>query len=285
MVTSGHGEMFNQLIIPAKSSDALMPVKDKEPFQATHYYGGYNSVKSYTFMIVRSKDYHGKDMISVEGYPLQYAKRYGNSTESKMRFCVEEAGLKDPVILLDNLKKGFLICNGSSYAIVMYSDRAKGSILCNANQLCLDEKSMATLKEVCKYKERCIKYSNFNTYVQKSLTSEDMLLLYDVFTDKLSLPIYHNLWARLDFAKHLRDKRELFISFTKEQQATLLYEILHLMQCKPVSLADLSLLGLGNHTGHISIRRNIANLDLKIIFRSPTGFYTHIIRVQDLLKS
>ncbi|MCD8286526.1 MAG: type II CRISPR RNA-guided endonuclease Cas9 [Clostridia bacterium] len=282
MVNAGHGEMFDQQIVPAGTHDGLIPIKDKEPLNNTSRYGGYNSVHFSSFMLVRSLDKNGKPMLTMEWYPLYYEKRYGNSAEEKTRYCEQTLGIKNPVILLDNIKSGTLISKKGSYATI----RGKAGddiIICNANQLHLDRNSMITLNEVCRYMDSRSKYRKKDLPMKESVSIDSLLALYDVFTEKLAIPAYKNLRYNGNYAGLLMKGRTAFVNLTKEQQAMVLYEILHLLQCKPRSLADLSAIGGAKFAGALKQCMNVTGQDLKFIFQSPTGYYTNIVSVKDML--
>ncbi|MCD8307266.1 MAG: type II CRISPR RNA-guided endonuclease Cas9, partial [Clostridia bacterium] len=282
MVTSGYGEMFDQQIVPAGTHDNLIPIKDRAPFYNTSRYGGYNSVHFSSYMLVRSLDKNGKPMLTMEWYPLHYEKRYGNSTEEKIRYCEQILGFKDPVIVLNNIKAGTLISKRGSYATI----RGKAGddiIICNANQLHLDRNSMITLNEVCRYMDSRFMYRKKDLPMKESISSGDLLSLYDVFTEKLAIPAYKNLRYNGNYAGLLMNGRTAFLTLTKEQQAAVLYEILHLLQCKPRSLADLSAIGGSKYAGALKQSMNLTGQDVKFIFQSPTGYYTRIISVKDML--
>ncbi|MCD8294802.1 MAG: type II CRISPR RNA-guided endonuclease Cas9 [Clostridia bacterium] len=282
MVNAGGGSMFDQQIVPAGTNDGLIPIKDKEPFNDTGRYGGYNKPGISFFMLVRSLDKHGKPMLTIEGYPLHYEKRFGNSTDEKIRYCVQILKLKNPEIVLDNIKTGTLVCRNGSY-VTIRGKTNNSIILCNDNQLHLDRNSAATLKEVCKYMDTRSKYRKNDLPIKDSMSSEDLLSLYDVFTEKLAMPMYNNLWPSADFSKLLKDGRTIFTNLTREQQAALLYEILHLFQCKPQSLANLTIIGGAKLAGSLKLNKNITGQSIKFIFQSPTGYYARIVNVKDLL--
>ncbi|MCD8286698.1 MAG: type II CRISPR RNA-guided endonuclease Cas9 [Clostridia bacterium] len=284
MVISGHGEMFARQVVPPGSFNGMLPIKDRAPLNDTNLYGGYTSEHVSYSMVVRSLDKNGNPVLTLEGYPLHYDKRYGSSTEEKVRFCTERLGLRSPSIVLDNIKTGTLMYKNGSYVTLNTATRTDVGLR-NANQLHLDNNSTAILNEVCMYIDSCSKYREKNLPLKESVSTDNLLALYDVFTEKLALPVYRELRPQTDYAGFLMDARPKFINMTREQQAMLLYEILHLLQCKTYSPANLSAIGGGRYAGLISMGKIVSEKDLKFIFRSPTGYYTRIVTMEDLCKS
>ena len=280
MTTKGHGNLFDVNPVPAGKNDDLVPVKQKGPRSDTSRYGGYNKATIACFLLVRSRGKKGEKRLSLEGYPLWLDLQTGGTKEAKLQFCREKRGLEDPEILFDNIKINTLFCLNGSYAWLR--GKSGNQILwCNANQLFLDKKNLATLKKVSNFLREKKRSRSPDLRVGEKLTGEDRTRLYDALTEKLESPHYAGLSAAGQ-APLLKEKRELFLSLSAEDQCRVLFEILRLMQCNSV-LSDLTLLGGAAHAGANTTNRFLKDLRVKMIFQSPTGHYRQVIDLEKLL--
>lgn len=285
MTERGKGELFNATIKPANGGSKLISLKERGAVADTNKYGGYDSATTAYFMLVKSKGKKGKPLLSLEAYPLMYETRFTDNEEAKLRFC-EDIGLISPEIIIDELKINTLICIDGSYAYL----RGKSNnnlLLCNANQLYLEECDMKTLKKVTTFINSCKKLSKPD--LQKiNIKKEDeeqfdknLLTLYDTLLDKLSSPVYSGLSVK---GQHpfLMEKRSVFEKLSREQKSRVLVEVLHLMQCNSV-ISNFTLLDGSKYAGSISTNKFIQDKNVKIILQSPTGYYRKVISIGQFL--
>ena len=121
--------------------------KGKAPLNDTSKYGGYDKETTAYFMLVKSRDKKKKDktLLSLECVTVLADKNF-RTAEDKLKYCEKELGLKEPEILIEKIKLNTLFKINGSYAWIRgrTNDRL---VLCNANQLWLDNGSAKELKK------------------------------------------------------------------------------------------------------------------------------------------
>lgn len=279
MTMDGKGGLFDVNPVPAGKNEGLVPLKQHGAIADTAKYGGYNKASTAYFLLVRSKGKKGKMMLSLEAYPLWRRLQTAGSKEDKLCFCVEQ-GLIEPEILMDPIKLNTLFCIGGSYAWLRGRTGSR-VIWCNANQLFLDEESARYLKKIGNHMRDRKKYNNPELAVRDCITTEENLRLYDRLTEKLDSPVYAGLSLKGQVS-FLREKRADFASLSREDQCRVIFEVLHLTQCNSVA-ADFTLLGGPAHAGIVLSSKFIQDLQIKLIFQSPTGYYRRIVDLKEFL--
>ena len=280
MTENGKGALFNVQPKPAGKNADLIPLKAHGAIADTAKYGGYDSASTAYFMLVRSRGKKGKVLLSLEAYPLWLHLRSGGAQAEKLRYCSEKAGLVQPEILIDNIKLNTLFCIEGSYAWLRGRslDRV---IWCNANQLFLDEAGVRTLKNISNYINDRKRLRKPDLAAGERISAEENVRLYDVLIEKLASPVYKGL-AVCRQVPFLQENRAAFIALPREQQCLLLFEVLHLMQCNSVS-ADLTVLGGVGKAGTIKTGKFVQDINIKMIFQSPTGYYRRVVDLKEFV--
>ncbi len=280
MSEGARGALFDVQPLAAGKKAGLIPRKAQAPFTDVEKYGGYNNASTAYFMLVKSLDKKGKVLISLEAYPLWLEKKQGGGAERKLQFLKEVKKLVKPEILVGMIKLNTLICINGSYAWLR--GRTNDNVmLCNANQLFLEEDNAKRLKTVCNYMRDRKELNRSDLPAGERVTREDNAGLYDALVRKLASPVYAGLSVRKQLPL-LKQGKEKFISLSREEQCAVLYEVLHLMQCNSVT-SDLTLLGGAKNAGKNNIGKFVQNSDLKIIYQSPTGYYRRVIDIKEFL--
>ena len=107
--------------------------------------------------------------------------------------------------------------------------------------------------------------------ISEGITKEENLRLYDMLLKKQMKTIYNKRPASQ--VKTLVNGRDDFVNCTLEEQGIVLNEILHLLQCKPLT-ADLSLINGSKHAGNFQINKVITNYrNAMLINQSITGLF------------
>lgn len=105
----------------------------------------------------------------------------------------------------------------------------------------------------------------------EGITRENNIRSYDILLEKQMNTIYNKRPASQ--LKTLVNGRDKFVNCTLEEQCILLNEILHLLQCKPLT-ADLSLVSGSKHAGNFQINKVITNAkNAMLINQSVTGLF------------
>ncbi len=275
--SEGKGKLFDATI-KSKGKD-LIPLKENGAIQDTQKYGGYDSAATAYFMLVKSWDKKGNVILSLEAISIYNHLHFKGDKQKQIEYFVE-AGLKDPEILIDKIKLNTLLNIDGSYAYIR-GKTGNQIVLCNANELILDDESVKYLKKISNYFKDKKKYFMKELPVGQNITAEDNKRLYDALVEKLSHPIYSGLSisGQVEF---LKAKKEVFSAISLSDQMVVLFEILKLMQCNSV-LSDLTKIGGGANAGKILIGKKIQDKKVKIILQSPTGHYRKIIDCAEFL--
>lgn len=279
MTENGKGKLFDIQPKSAGKNADLIPLKICGAISDTAKYGGYDSATTAYFMLVRSKGKKGKVALSLEAYPLWLDKR-SSAKEDKLKFCTERIGLKDPEILFDNIKLNTLFCIDGSYAWLR-GITGKQLIWRNANELFLDEESMRTLKNISNYMRDRKRLNKPDLRAGDKITAEGNIRLYDALVEKLGSSVYAGLSVKGQ-EPFLRGKREAFAELSREDQCKIIFEVLHLMQCNSV-LSDFSSLGGVAHAGKNFSNKFVQDMDIKMIFQSPTGYYRRVVDLKEFV--
>ena len=220
------GQFYDATIYPAGKNDKLAPVKGKAPLNDTSKYGGYDKETTAYFMLVKSRDKKKKDktLLSLECVTVLADKNF-RTAEDKLKYCEKELGLKEPEILIEKIKLNTLFKINGSYAWIRgrTNDRL---VLCNANQLWLDNGSAKELKKISNHFRDVKKYNNKDLPVrEEEFSKEQNLALYDLFTEKLGGKIYAGLPVQGQI-KNLEKGRDKFEALELKDQLFVLMEIL-----------------------------------------------------------
>lgn len=270
------GQFYDATIYPAGKNDKLAPVKGKGPLNDTSKYGGYDKETTAYFMLVKSKDKKKKDkiLLSLECVTVLADKNF-RTAEDKLKYCEKELGLKEPEILIEKIKLNTLFKINGSYAWIRgrTNDRL---VLCNANQLWLDNGSAKELKKISNHFRDVKKYNNKDLPVrEEEFSKEQNLALYDLFTEKLGGKIYAGLPVQGQI-KNLEKGRDKFEALELKDQLFVLMEILKFMRCNSMT-SNIKLIGGAENAGKNRISKLIQDSDVKMISCSPTGYFCKVV--------
>ena len=270
------GQFYDATIYPAGKNDKLAPVKGKAPLNDTSKYGGYDKETTAYFMLVKSRDKKKKDktLLSLECVTVLADKNF-RTAEDKLKYCEKELGLKEPEILIEKIKLNTLFKINGSYAWIRgkTNDRL---VLCNANQLWLDNGSAKELKKISNHFRDVKKYNNKDLPVrEEEFSKEQNLALYDLFTEKLGGKIYAGLPVQGQI-KNLEKGRDKFEALELKDQLFVLIEILKFMQCNNMT-SNLTLIDGKSRAGANYISKYIQDSDVKMISCSPTGYFCKVV--------
>lgn len=263
-----------------KDTAGLIPLKESGAISNTSKYGGYNIVKPAYFMLVRSKGKKGKTLLSLEVVSTLMSKKYGGNKEQLTRYCQDQYNLKDPEILIDKIKINALLCINGSYAYLRGMSKRE-IILWNANELYLDYDSTKYLKYISNSFRNKEKYHSDKLLLDKNITAEGNLQIFDTLVAKLASPVYAGL-SIARFADVIRKKREDFAELELEIQCETIMEILKLMQCNSTT-SNLLTVGGKKHSGKLLINKFIQDNKIKLIYQSPTGYYSKVVDLSQYL--
>ncbi|MEL7604443.1 MAG: type II CRISPR RNA-guided endonuclease Cas9 [Sedimentibacter saalensis] len=265
-----NGSLFDQMVL--KKGKGQFPIKagDSRLFDIQKY-GGYNKVVGAYFMLVEHAK-KKKRVRSIEFVPRYLSESLKENNEERLKYCVEQLKLVDPVILLPKIKINTLFDVDGFF--MHLSGRTNNQLIFKgANQLCIGQREEIYVKKILKYIDRSKKTTNkldITTY--DGITKKENMELYDLLLNKLKNTLYNvRLSAQV---KTFETGRNIFEKLSESDQCKFLGEALHLFQCNSVS-SDLSLINGGKYSGIILLSNVISNYKhVTIINQSPTGIFS-----------
>ena len=242
-------------------------------------YGGYNKATGAYFMLIKSKDKNGKEIRTLEYVPLYLKSEIEKSEEAAKEYLIKEKGVKEPEILIRKIKTGTLF-EVDGFKMWLTGRKGTQVTFAGANQLIISSNETKCLKKVLKYVQRRRENKNLILYESDGIAESALVNLYDCFLCKLQNTIYNKKLSLQ--VKTLSEKRENFVSLSKEEKCIALSEILHMFQCQSVN-ANLSLIGGPANAGSLAINSNIKDCkNIFIINQSSTGIFEKKIDLQKL---
>lgn len=285
----GKGELFDQQ--PLKAKGGQLPLKAGLSIEK---YGGYNSLTTAYFAVVKSEGKKGAVQLSIEAIPLVYAKQGEIAVQ---KYLTEVVQLCKPEIMLPKIKK-YSLFKINGFPMHISGRTGKQLIFYGAGQLCIADDVADYLKKALMYetniaeKEKTLADQNaddiqkqkaqkgLDFYEQKwGISGAVNVQLYDMFIAKSANNLYKNRPVSQTIT--LKEKREHFVKLTVSKQIHIIKEILNLFKCASAS-ADFKLIDKGTSCGTLKISNNINKLkECILINQSPTGVFEQEV---DLMK-
>lgn len=273
------GGLFDQNPV-RKDANASVPIKKGMDVSV---YGGYKSLTPAYFCLLESEDKKGKKQRSIEAVPLYLKAKVEKDENVAVKYFEETGGLKNVKIIIPKIRKNaYLIIDGFPMHLRGTTGIGKQLSLQGAVQLLMPQKWEEYIKKLEKYIERNSSRTDKRTILlineYDGISKSENLELYDIFCDKLSDTIYK--FRPANPVKQLRAKRDRFEKLEVEKQCEVLNEILHLMQCKPIT-SNLLQLGESKDSGTTKKASLISKAkDAKLIHLSVTGLYMQVVDLQ-----
>ncbi|MCI1734279.1 MAG: type II CRISPR RNA-guided endonuclease Cas9 [Bacilli bacterium] len=292
---------FKTTILPA-GGNSQIPLKENQPFGADNWgekYGGYTSITSPYYFLVRSTGKKDKKIYSLEtipAYQLAQKKTDAEKEKLKLTYAAGKLNLKDPVIILPRLLIGTVVeipskmpDGKTGYCRLRISGRS-GSSLLNANysELAVSKEYQTYCKSISKVlgtnlqanqTKDLTKYEGSQDSIIEGkavITKEGNLKLFDYFTDVVfKKPCFACIPEISSTLRVIPTKKTIFVSLPTIDQIRVLHGIISLLACKSISV-DLSLLGLSKELGKIRFNKFLIP-GTKIITQSVTGFYETVL--------
>ena len=277
--TENKGGLYDQMLM--KKGNGQVPIKGNDKRLTVEKYGGYNKASGAYFMWVESDGKKGR-IRSMEFVPIYLAKELEESEEKRLQYCEEDLGLKNPTIVLNKVKmNSLLIVDGYPMHI---SGRSEQQLLMkNGVQLCVDIEHTTYLKKVVKYVNRnslrTDKKRNIAITAHDEITASENAEAYLYLLEKHKNTVFKNRPASQITV--LQEGIEKFENLQIEEQCLVLYEILHLFQCRNTS-ANLKKIGGSANAGVFRVTKQLSKYSsVKLIHPSSTGLTEKVI---DLLS-
>lgn len=268
LVKKGKGQL------PAKLSDKHMQGYTNEEWIAK--YGGYNKVAGAYFFLVEH-EVKGKRIRTLETMPMYCAKMIEKDPSELERYVNEVLKLQSPDIRLRKIKFDSLFnCNG---ALMHITGRTNDSIVFKlAIQLRIPKEQYVYAKKIVKFINRQIEMKQkLKVTPFDKITVEENISLYNLFLNKLQNKPYSNVSTFKTYIPVLSEQADKFVGLPPEQQAELLYQIMHFFQCNRIE-TDLSVFGATSHAGNLFISKKISNWDKALLInQSVTGLFEQTV--------
>ena len=285
----GKGELFDQQ--PLKAKGGQLPLKAGLSIEK---YGGYNSLTTAYFAVVKSEGKKGAVQLSIEAIPLVYAKQGEIAVQ---KYLTEVVQLCKPEIMLPKIKK-YSLFKINGFPMHISGRTGNRMLFYGAGQLCLDEADVDYLKKALKYENDIAEnelviadknsddiqkqqaQKNLDYYNQKwRIARKVNMHIYDMLLAKSGNNLYKNRPASQ--TTDLQEQREFFEKLSLANQIHVIGEVLKLFKCASAS-ANLKLLDKGNACGVIKVSNNILKFkQCVLINQSPTGVFEQEV---DLMK-
>lgn len=285
----GKGELFDQQ--PLKAKGGQLPLKAGLSIEK---YGGYNSLTTAYFAVVKSEGKKGAVQLSIEAIPLVYAKQGEIAVQ---KYLTEVVQLCKPEIMLPKIKK-YSLFKINGFPMHISGRTGNRMLFYGAGQLCLDEADVDYLKKALKYENDIAEnelviadknsddiqkqqaQKNLDYYNQKWRIGRKVNMhIYDMLLAKSGNNLYKNRPASQ--TTDLQEQREFFEKLSLANQIHVIGEVLKLFKCASAS-ANSKLLDKGNACGVIKVSNNILKFkQCVLINQSPTGVFEQEV---DLMK-
>lgn len=283
------GKFYKETVFKKDDGGIDVPRKESSPLNQTDKYGGFKSLSTAYFAVVKSKQ-KGKTIKTIEAIPVIIDYKSKNNPNAVMEFLLKNR-LEQPEIIIPKIKTKTLVSiNGFKAYIAGVT--GKQILLHNAcqwhtnNDIDLYVKNLAKyieldnsgkISDAEKQEEKIALISNRNE-VTLYATKEDNIKLYTNIINTLGKNAYQGLSSVKSFKEKLQNKQNLFESLSTHEQIKALVQIVRFMKCN-AETADLSLLTDGANCGKILISKNITKENFVIINQSICGLVEHFRRI------
>jgi len=287
---TAQGKFYDETVYDKDDGSISAPRKECAPYDQTTKYGGFKSLKTAYFSIVKSKDKKGKFIKTIEAIPVLVDYKSRKNKNAVIDYLLQ-VGLVDPEIIIPKIKiKSLVSING--YKAWIAGVTGSQIIIHNAQQWFTDTDTDAYVKQLVKLVEKekngklsekekeqdPIPLTSNRKAVTLFATKDKNLELYTKILNTLSKKAYQGLSSVKSFACKLEEKKHLFEALTNFEQIKVLLQIVRFMKCN-AEKADLTLLKDGANCGSLLVGKNITDVDFAIIHQSPCGLIERIQKI------
>ncbi|MBQ3234787.1 MAG: type II CRISPR RNA-guided endonuclease Cas9 [Clostridia bacterium] len=286
------GKFYDETVYTRDSSGLDAPRKNSEPYKSVEKYGGYSSLKTAYFSVVKSKDKKGGFVKTIESVPVLVDYSLSNSSERLLEFFVQERGLIQPEIIVPKLKiKSLITYNGMpAYVAGTTGNRI---LLHNAvewrTNYEIDEYVNALVKLISWERDKKlsaeelgnsefkIKTNRFHE-IKLCINAKGNLKLFNQIILQLSKPIYQGVNAAKTVKTVLEEHYEDFTALSTLNQAKIIIQLVKWLKCN-AEICDLTLIKGAANCGKLCISKNITDASVEIINYSPCGTSKKIVKI------
>ena len=284
------GKFYDETVY-GKNETCAVGRKENGPLSDTAKYGGYDSLSTAYFAIVKSLDKNGKDMKTIEAVPVLIDYKAKGDRE-KLKEYFASNGLKSPQIIVPKLKtKSLISVNG--FRVWISGKTGNQILLHNAVEWFTDKETDEYINALTKLTSRdndgflddveknndvfIIKTNRFKEN-KLSITKESNVALFDKIVSQIAKENYSGISTTHSYLNTLNRRRNYFIELSTLDQAKTILQIIKFLKCNAEN-ANLKLLDEGATCGKILISKNITNVDFRIIDQSPCGLKEKVRKI------
>ena len=275
----------------ATDGDAILPLKDFEPFNKGNWqtkYGGYNDLTTSYFVLVQSEDKKGKHIYSLEGIPkIIDLKANGDYCSDAIKtYLIDYIKLKNPHIIIKCLIRTIIeFKNPNSYSRVMISGKSKDTILyISYKPLVVVNKYMFICYAISKL------FSNIDSQEQFKKYHDNKIIINGKEINELNInEFYEYIWSNIllvkeaytsipgikNFISAFKSKKGEFYSLNLIKKCYCIYQIMQIFACKNRKV-NMQILNLPKDAAIVRSTKKLEK-GTKIIETSYTGLYETII--------
>lgn len=276
--TSGqNGGLFDQMIMP--KGQGQFPIKQSDRRLSSpkgmNCYGAYNKPTGYSFFVV---DHLKKKKIqrTIVPLPLYLASTQTINPHALAIYCEKELGLVQPKIVLTDLPYNSIV-RVKGFPLRLLAKTGNSLKMGSALQPVYQPEFEPLIKWVLRVEDEAEEFR------REKYLSDEMLMLYDNLTEKISSPPFNQVGAYGTQLKNIIQGRECFLALSVYEQQKVLRQMLGLFLCDG-RLSDFSMLlpkdskgqfsSKNKQVGMITINQDLTdNLPIELIMQSPTGLF------------
>ncbi|MEG0771083.1 MAG: type II CRISPR RNA-guided endonuclease Cas9, partial [Clostridia bacterium] len=253
--TCAKGGFYNQNPISKGEGKVLLPLKSSdERLHDISKYGGYKNESISFYVLVEHDDKKGNKQVTFEGIPVRLLSVIKKDDTAVNNYLKNTLKLLNHKILIDKIKINTLF-NVDGFKMHLAGKSGDKLIVKGANQLIISNDLYYYVKKIESYinKNKELK-TEVEINVNKGITKEKNLALYDEMTRKLRYTIYIKKLSVV--TKPFVNNREVFENLSLINQCKFLYEAFRIFGTSSTG-KDLSLINGSKGAGIVTISKNL----------------------------
>lgn len=279
-----HGAFYNETVYGADDGNIDAPKKENTPLKDTRKYGGYKSLSTAYFAVVKSLDKKRNSIKTIERVPVLIDYKLKTDPDALIKYY--KTYLTEPEIIIPKIGiKSLIEYNGMPVRLAgVTGDRI---LVHNAVQWFTDNETDRYVKALTKLLDLDAKkqldrekdfyevHKNRKEEVLLRVDKESNTALYDKITLQLSRSVYSEISGSKFYVKCINERKNQFMDLSVFDQVKTLSEIIKFLECKGLT-SNLTSIDLVANAGKLLISKNITDADIVLINSSPCGL--HVVK-------
>ena len=275
-----NGAFYKQTIYKHSEANSLIPIHTNEnnPMHKTSKYGGYSSLKQ-SYMVAVTYKEKGKDKKTILRVPTMYDKVYGNNQELLLKKVVGDTATDIKLITKIYQNQKIRYC-GCEYLINTNNETTNKYKMAYQNYI--DNDILIYLNKANNHLNE-LNVSAKEILVTKNRKNEEFLISKEINRNIMEKLINIAKKQIYDSCNYIVKAREIsikvFEELTLKEQIETLKNCIQMFSrsCESVSFD----LRFNNIPQKLNMRptNNISNAKISIIYESPTGLFSHEVKI------